>query len=138
MYLPIPITGLNWNIMKFIKLRHKLDKSAMSVAVFFAIFPVFALLTGTGFLVGSFGGGYLEADLSDDPGTYWYIILLELSVVLWLVVLSLFDFPVISNIYGSIIKYRSENLVISYIGLYLLSPIAVVTFCLILLLIFDA
>jgi hypothetical protein len=127
-----------WDIMKLIKFRKKLDKSAMSVALFFGIFPVLALLTGTAFLVGSFGGGYLEADLSSDPGTYWYIILLELSVVLWLVVLSLFDFPLIKNIYESVLKYKSENIVVSYIGFYLILPIAVVAFCLVLLLIFDA
>jgi len=124
--------------MKLIKLREKLDKSAMSVALFFAIFPALALLTGTAFIAGSFGGGYLEADLSADPGTYWYIILLELSIVLWLVVLSLFDFPLINNLYDCILKYKSENLVVSYIGLYLILPITVVTFCLILLFIFDA
>jgi len=124
--------------MKLIKLREKLDKSVMSVALFFAIFPVLALLTGTAFLAGSFGGGYLEAEISGDPGTYWYIILLELSLVLWLVVLSLFDFPLINNIYDRILKYKSDNLVVSYIGFYLILPIAVVTFCLILLLIFDA
>jgi hypothetical protein len=124
--------------MKLIKLREKLDKSAMSVALFFAIFPALALFTGTAFIAGSFGGGYLEADLSGDPGTYWYIILLELSVVLWLVVLSLFDFPLINNIYSRILKYKSENLVLSYVGFYLILPMAVVTFCLMLLLIFDA
>jgi hypothetical protein len=124
--------------MKLIKLREKLDKSAMSVALFFAIFPVLALLTGTAFLVGSFGGGYLEADLSVDSGTYWYIVFLELALVFWLIILSLFDFPLLKNTCDRILKYKSENLVVSYIGLYIILPITVVSLCLILLLIFDA
>lgn len=124
--------------MKLIKFRKKLDTIAMSVALFFAIFPVLALVTGTAFLMGSFGGGYLEADSSADPGTYWYIILVEFSIVLWLVVLSLFDFPLIKYIYERVIKYKSDNLVASYIGLYLALPIAVVALLIGLLLIFDA
>ena len=123
--------------MKLIKLRKKIDKSAMSVALCFAIFPVLALLTGTAFLVGSFGGGYLQADLSTDPGTYWYIVTLLLCIVLWLVVLAFFDFPLIKNIYECVLTYKSQNRVISYLGLYLILPIVVVAFGIGLLLIFD-
>ena len=123
--------------MKLIKFRKKCDPNALSAALFFAIFPVLASLTGTAFLVGIVGGGYLEANLSEDPDTYWYIIQLELSVTFGLLVLSLFDFPLIKNIYERVLKHKSENMISSYIGLYLILPIAVVTFCILLLLMFD-
>ncbi|MEH6443744.1 MAG: hypothetical protein V7784_07595 [Oceanospirillaceae bacterium] len=124
--------------MIFVKVRKQFDRAAMSVALLFVIMPAIGLVSGTAFLIGSYSGGYLEADLSNDPDTYWYIILLELGVVLGLVGLALFDFPFIKSTYERVLSYKAENKVIAYIGLYLILPIIVVIFCFILLLIFDA
>jgi hypothetical protein len=124
--------------MKLVEVRKQLDRAAMSIALLFAIMPAIGLVSGTALLIGSYSRDYLEADLSKDPGTYWYIILLELCVVLGLVGLSLFDFPLIKSTYERVLSYKAENKVVSYIGFYLILPITVVAFCFILLLTFDA
>lgn len=121
--------------MKLVRVRERPDRAIMSVAFIFAIIPVIFLLTENAILFGR--GNYSEANLSDDPEEYWQIICFYFSLVIGLICLSLFDFPLIKCIYKRVLRYKSENKMISYIGLYLVLPIIVVVFCIVLLFVFD-
>ncbi|NQZ29961.1 MAG: hypothetical protein HRU06_01750 [Oceanospirillaceae bacterium] len=124
--------------MKLIEVRKQLDRAIFAVALIFAMMPAIGLLTGTAFGFGIYGAGYVEAALNDDPDAYWYLIQLEFFVVFGMVCLSLFDFPLIQNIYDRVLSFKAKNKVIAYIGFYLILPISVVILCILLLLIFDA
>lgn len=100
--------------MKLVIIRKQPDRSIMYVAFLIAIFPAIFLLTGNAILVGR--GDSLEASLSDDPDSYWYIIHFYLALVIGFVALSLLDFPFIKSKYDRILIYKSENKIISYIG----------------------
>jgi len=113
--------------MKLIKYRNKIDSVMLSAALMISVLPAIGLLSGTAISMGLYGTNYQEISLQDDPQGYWFTIKLELAVVLSMIFLSKFDFPLFAFAYERLLKFRKENLIFSYLLLFLVVPIFVIT-----------
>lgn len=113
--------------LKLIKLRSKVERGILVVALIFFTMPMVGLFTGVAFGTG-YSKGYFEALLSDDPSGYWYIIKLEFFLASYILLLAFFDFPLIKYSYEQVIIFKNNHKVVSYLGLYLVFPILFLTF----------
>ncbi len=119
--------------MKIIKARNKVDKAILTAALILAIMPVMGLLTGTAFSMGLYGVNYQEATLQYNPEQYWFVIKLELTVVLFIMCRAKFNLPLFDAAYQRLITFKNDNKFIAYTLLYLVIPICVVALCLVLM-----
>jgi hypothetical protein len=109
--------------MKLIVFRGKIDIAILSAALTIAIMPIIGLLSGTAISVGLYGANYQEISLQDNPGRYWFIIKVELAVVLWILALSLFRFPVFEQMHRQITLFEEKNKIFFISLMYLGVPV---------------
>lgn len=109
--------------MKLIVLRNKIDIAILRAALTIAILSFFGLFSGTAISVGLYGANYQEILLHDDPERYWFIIKIELAVTLWIVILSLFRFPIYEYMYRKISLFEEKNKILFYSLMFLGIPI---------------
>ena len=79
--------------MKVVKFRDRIDKTILSIALFFLITPIIGLITGTAYQFGTTGGNYHKASLLGDPEQYWTIIRIQLAVTLTIGIQVFITFP---------------------------------------------
>lgn len=123
--------------MKIIKFRKRIDRAILGGATILAIMPAIGLITGTAFSMGLYGVNYQEASLQDNPEQYWFVIRLELAIVLFFMFRSIIAFPVLGAAYQQVLIFRERNKVLAYAVLYLIIPILAVALCLTLLSVFN-
>ncbi len=118
--------------MKLLDKRAERLTSLFTVGIFLLILPIYGFLSGTAISVGLYGSNYQEIHIDADAPRYWFIIYIELFVSLSMVVLSYIHFPLYEHYYSKLINYRENNKTLFIFLMFVLAPV-VVTFFIVLI-----
>lgn len=123
--------------MKIVKLRNKIDKTILSIALFFLILPIIGLITGTTYQFGTIGSDLQQASLIDDPEQYWQIINIQLTVTLAIGIQGFITFPALIAARQKVLRFRDNNKIVASIIFYLITPIFFIALLIFLLYLFE-
>lgn len=123
--------------MKIVKLRDKVDKTILSVALFFLISPIIGLITGTAHQLGTTGSDYQQASLIDDPEQYWQIIIMQLTITLAIGIQGFITFPALIAARRKVLNFRDNNKIVANIIFYLLTPVFFIALLIFLIYLFE-